>query len=208
LAEREWSEGHAARAEELLDACPAALRGWEWHYLRKLCHAELWTVRGAGNYTIVTLSRDGRRAAWMLSDGHIQGWDTATGQVQVHLTGHPGQAGEANSLTFSPDGCSLVSTTGVHLVPGAVKVWNLATRQEVLNISGRTGRMSGAAFSPDGGRLAVCSGERERPGEVWVWDLPSRAELVRLTDEKARAILGVAWGPDGTTLVTVSGEND
>ena len=33
LAEREWSSNNIGRVEELLDACPAHLRGWEWHYL-------------------------------------------------------------------------------------------------------------------------------------------------------------------------------
>jgi spectinomycin phosphotransferase len=32
-----------ARADEVLDDCPPALRGWEWHYLKRLCHADLHT---------------------------------------------------------------------------------------------------------------------------------------------------------------------
>src|SRR5207247_2647819 len=36
LAEREWSANNLAGAEQLLDACPVDLRGWEWHYLKRL----------------------------------------------------------------------------------------------------------------------------------------------------------------------------
>src|SRR5437899_3132904 len=36
LAEREWSTNNLRRFEELLDTCPEDLRGWEWHYLKRL----------------------------------------------------------------------------------------------------------------------------------------------------------------------------
>src|SRR5207245_3268213 len=36
LAEREWSANNLSRVEQLLDACPPDLRGWEWHYLKRL----------------------------------------------------------------------------------------------------------------------------------------------------------------------------
>src|SRR5204863_7935713 len=35
LAERELSANNWDRAEELLDECPAHLRGWEWYYLKR-----------------------------------------------------------------------------------------------------------------------------------------------------------------------------
>jgi cell division protein FtsL len=36
LADREWSANNLGRMEQLLDDCPADLRGCEWHYLRRL----------------------------------------------------------------------------------------------------------------------------------------------------------------------------
>jgi serine/threonine protein kinase len=36
LAGREWSANNLGRMEQLLDACPAELRGWEWYYLKRL----------------------------------------------------------------------------------------------------------------------------------------------------------------------------
>src|SRR5262249_56599014 len=35
LAERAWLNHQAAKAAELLEGCPPALRGWEWHYLKR-----------------------------------------------------------------------------------------------------------------------------------------------------------------------------
>src|SRR5439155_25386819 len=37
LAERELSVKNPGRAEELLNECPALLRGWEWDYFKRLC---------------------------------------------------------------------------------------------------------------------------------------------------------------------------
>src|SRR5262249_29282814 len=31
-------------AEDILDRCPEARRGWEWRYLKQLCHADLFTL--------------------------------------------------------------------------------------------------------------------------------------------------------------------
>src|SRR5262249_44592444 len=64
LARGEWRENRVADAERLLDGCPADLRGWEWHYVRHLCHAELRTLRGhTGPVRAVCFSPDGRRLA-------------------------------------------------------------------------------------------------------------------------------------------------
>ena len=41
LAEREWAANNLSRMEELLDECPADLRGWEWHYLKRLRYSTL-----------------------------------------------------------------------------------------------------------------------------------------------------------------------
>src|SRR5262249_31077539 len=40
LARREWLANNVNLAKQALDACPAELRGWEWYYLKRLCHAD------------------------------------------------------------------------------------------------------------------------------------------------------------------------
>jgi hypothetical protein len=47
-AHREWQEAEVARAEQLLESCPPEKRAWEWHYVQRLCHADLLTRRGYG----------------------------------------------------------------------------------------------------------------------------------------------------------------
>src|SRR5262249_41801579 len=64
LALREWHENELARAEQLLQVCPAMLRGWEWHYVRRLCHSELVALKGHTDRVLgVAYSPDGRHLA-------------------------------------------------------------------------------------------------------------------------------------------------
>src|SRR5262249_4970362 len=61
-AHGEWSANNVAEAEQLLDACPEALRGWEWHYVKRLCHLDLLSYRGHTRaVTDVAFSPDGTR---------------------------------------------------------------------------------------------------------------------------------------------------
>src|SRR5262249_26775008 len=45
-AQREWESNRVRSAMNLLDACPAGRRGWEWRYLRRLCHGTPLTMLG------------------------------------------------------------------------------------------------------------------------------------------------------------------
>jgi hypothetical protein len=43
LAQQEWRDAEVGRAEQLLESCLPARRGWEWDYVRRLCHGDLLT---------------------------------------------------------------------------------------------------------------------------------------------------------------------
>ena len=61
-ARLEWQANNVADAEHILDDCPADRRGWEWHFLKQLCHTELFTLQGhtEGWVWSVAYSPDGR----------------------------------------------------------------------------------------------------------------------------------------------------
>ena len=41
LAQQKWIAAEVDEAERILDACPQGLRGWEWGYLKHLCHLDV-----------------------------------------------------------------------------------------------------------------------------------------------------------------------
>lgn len=104
---------------------------------------ELRTLDGPTmEQTGLAFSADGKRLAaggthagergQALTGGSIRLWDTATGEVQVNLTGHKGIV---QSLAFSPDGGTLASVSRVvpprgGLSAGEVKLWDLQAGKE------------------------------------------------------------------------------
>src|SRR5262249_56223204 len=65
LAYNEWQAHNVFRADQLLAEClPAERRGWEWHYLHRLCHGERLTLSDTpGPVYAVAFSPDGKRLA-------------------------------------------------------------------------------------------------------------------------------------------------
>src|SRR5262249_43998177 len=60
LAEREWSANNLGRMQQLLEECPADLRGWEWRYLKRLPYRTLPPLRHQSAVCGVTFSSDGQ----------------------------------------------------------------------------------------------------------------------------------------------------
>src|SRR5207249_7737039 len=99
-----------AKAETLLDACPPELRGWEWHYLKRLWRVEPLVLRDPGNTEVnsVAFSPDGEQLAAACGDGAVKMWDLKSGQVGS-LRGHQDFV---FSVAFSPtDGQRLASAS-------------------------------------------------------------------------------------------------
>src|SRR5262249_28597379 len=63
LVDRERSTGNVRRAEQLLEQCPADLRGWEWHYLRRQRYGSRPPLNQGSHLYGLAVSPDGRRLA-------------------------------------------------------------------------------------------------------------------------------------------------
>jgi WD40 repeat protein len=97
--------------------------------------------------------------------------------------------------------CAAVSPDDRFLVTGdrhgAVKVWDLTTKDLVASLPAHTNEVQRAAFSPDGHTLATCSSD----ATVRLWDVATWTERARLRGHLA-SVLAIAFSPDGKWLAS------
>jgi WD40 repeat protein len=119
----------------------------------------------------------------------IRVWDTATGTQQIALNGHRRLV---NSVAFSPDGYSIVSTSDDY----TVRVWDVRTGTQQHCLTGHRDRVLSAVFSPDGHYIA--SGSRDHT--LRVWDSSTGAQRHIMTHDDR--VNFVAFTPSGQHIVS------
>lgn len=97
-------------------------------------------------------------------DRHVVVWDPATAE-KLRMIGTPG-SGRARDFAISPDN-KLVATIDSRGVDETIRVWDIETGRERLQLHPDDARARKVAFSPDGTRL-VTSMDR---GTIVVWDV-------------------------------------
>jgi WD40 repeat protein/serine/threonine protein kinase len=189
----------AGRAEELLDQCPDELRGWEWHYLKRLPFADFPVLHHAGVITKLAVSPDGR----LLASGNAGGgkgtvkiWDLQLGTVLHELPTH---TGFIEQLAFSPDGRLLASASSA----GNLRLWNPFTGELLPggDLSGPSSVIIALTFSADGRCLAVAY----QDDCIRLWDITTRRQLDSIP-ERLAAYDGLAFSGEGRSLVAANRE--
>jgi WD40 repeat protein/serine/threonine protein kinase len=201
LADREWSANNLGRMQQLLEECPPELRGWEWHYLKRLRYKSLPPLRHDSWLFCLAFSPTGQCLASGSRDGVITLWDAHTGQrLRIFRV----RAGEpmVRSLAFSPDGQRLAAGYS----DKRIRIWDVRGDKEPLDWEAHRSPVHCLVFSPDGQRLASSCfsfGWEGEPagGEAKVWDAATGKEMLTFRGQP-QGVLSLAFSPDGRRLAS------
>jgi eukaryotic-like serine/threonine-protein kinase len=198
LAHANWRDCNVGRVDPLLDSCPADHHHWEWHYLKRLAHADLLTLRGHSNFvTRVAFGQGGIRLASTSRDGTVKVWDATTGEAVYTLDTLPCRFALESALALSADGKRLAATAGGTTGDG-LHIWDMTTGEKVVTLQvGADFRASTIAFSPDGTRLASAT-----DNSVEVYDTGT-GRLAYALQGPMRGIRAVTFSPDGGRVAAV-----
>jgi hypothetical protein len=196
VAWQECGDNQVRQAEKWLSLCPVEQRGWEWHYVRRLCHPELCGPREHIDHTEEVLAvcfSSGGRLATAGDDGSIQVWGAAARRrVMWNLDGH---TGAVTAVSFARDG-TLLASAGAD---GTVRLWApaMGPGPPTLTMHGHKGAVAQAALSRDGRMLASAGADHT----VRVWDAQTGA-CVRTLRGHTGPVHAVGFSPDGTRIVS------
>jgi WD40 repeat protein len=124
-------------------------------------------------------------------------WDLATGQEVLNLSLN----GKGKAMAINPDGDVVAAGLG----DNTVRLYRVATGQEVLALKGHLRRISAIAFSPDGNRVVTGGGWDK---SVKLWDAHTGEEVLtvgRANDNIAGVgFTSVGFSADGRRIVASS----
>lgn len=169
--------GHADGMISSWDLASARKRG---SYQRN--EAAVWAIVFTG---------DGTRFATATHDWKIALWDGNSANTPIHvLEGHDNAV---QSLAYSTQGSLLVSGGA----DKTVRLWSLASLDQLRSYRGASDFISAVAISPDGKQVAAASLD----GSIRVWSTSSSRLKRRYTGHKG-AVTSIAFSPDGSRLVS------
>jgi RNA polymerase sigma factor (sigma-70 family) len=145
---------------------------------------------------LLALSPDGATlAAWGSEKPQVLIlWQVRTPEEQRAVevpSEHPGAMPWLHALYFTPDGKTLVASSGTHI---NILRWDTATGNVLPSIGKHDGGLWGIAPSPDGRSIAALT----MNGTLYLWETTTRQP--RLVEKNAGYADSVAFSPDGRLL--------
>jgi WD40 repeat protein len=169
--------------------------------------ARVWDA-ASGRQIAVLRGHDGSMSAAVLSatyspnssfiltasdDAAARIWDSASGRQIAALNKR------MVSASYSPDGTRIVTATGPSDNDYTARIWNAATRQQIMVLPGHGGWVNSAVYSPDGSRIVTASDDMT----ARVWDAASGRQIAVLRGHE-KELRSATYSPDGTRIVTAS----
>jgi WD40 repeat protein/serine/threonine protein kinase len=189
LAQAQWSTNNINTAEKLLDSGSADLRGYEWYYVKRLCHKDIMTLRhedGLDNIDVAFLM-DGTRVI-SVGRGTLKVWDSKT---EVLLTEESGESFRIACL--SANGKWLAAR---HLNDQSISVLDTETDRVAAIIRDDAGGYA-LTLSLDGSTLAVSN-----QNTIVLWDVLSASERLTIRSPlfQSPGIQCLAFSADGQRI--------
>jgi WD40 repeat protein/tRNA A-37 threonylcarbamoyl transferase component Bud32 len=207
LAAREWTSANIMQCEDLLDGTRSDLRGWEWDYLKHLCHTEKITLRGLKSMpNRFAFHKDGKHlAGFVFEEGRVLVWDLESGQIvaQHPFTGW-GISRDGTTAVGHPSGTMQQRLRDLDLLlagkiqvgknTGRLSVFDVLTGKSISYIAGHAGGINFPHLSGDGSKVATTGRE---DGFIRVWDIKTGKELRAFQGPVGDPYFVIALSPDG-----------
>ena len=150
-----------------------------------------WTWNVSFNSTGDTLAS----GSW----GTIYLWDTNTGKLKKTFT-NPDKWGEIKSISFSPDGHTLASSSEDKYID----LWNVNTGklEKILPPTNEIGEINFISFSSDGHILASASEKT-----IQLWDV-NTGKLKKILTGHRKSVEDIAFSPDDNTFASASRDGE
>jgi WD40 repeat protein len=107
-----------------------------------------------------------------------------------------GHSKRVDSVALSGDGKTLASISGDNRI---IKIWNVATGQDIRTLKGDSSSVDSVAFSQDGKTLAIGHGDKT----IKIWNLATGQQIHTLTGHSG-TVISVAFSPNGKILAGAS----
>jgi WD40 repeat protein len=149
----------------------------------------------------VAFSPDGQMLVAAVENHRLQAWNAATGKP---LDGFRGTMFAFYWVGFSPDGKYLVACGGAPSEPDNIQVaaWDVATHDQLYELSDNPQRILFASISPDSKTLATGAGN-----SIVLRDLAS-GDRRSQTEESGSPVQRLAFSPDGSLLASAGGDRN
>ena len=165
---------------------------------------EVYRLQHEAPVLSLAFSLDGTRLATATRDGLVHLWATALATPVVTLR----HDGAVQAVAFSPDGRTLATASD----DKTARLWNSATGEEIGRFP-HPSQVMQVAYDPQGRWLATVHGDRQswratargEEAKMRLWDVAS-GQLHLMLDHGDHAVREVVFTPDGTRVVTTSGD--